>query len=109
MAHDPFRPHWKHKLCGGVVTGFDDDYKCLKCNTAGNAVGAVIPAEVTNSLEYFACHPELEVEFVERDTHAQAVGTPERGCFERSSRPIWKLARWREILRFTRTAMRNRR
>ena len=106
MEYPPFRPHWKHKLCGGVVAGFGDVYRCLKCNTAGNAVGAVIPADATNSVEYFACHPELEVEFVDRDTPGQAVAMPERGRFERSSRPTWKLARWREVLRFTLTAVR---
>jgi hypothetical protein len=65
MDHDPFRPHWTHGQCGGVVTGVDDLFKCLKCNASGNAVGALLPANITNSVEYFACNPALEVQLVD--------------------------------------------
>ena len=65
MDHYPFRPHWRHRHCGGVVTGVDDLFKCLTCNMTGNAVGAFLPGNVTNSTEYFSCTPELEVQFVD--------------------------------------------
>ena len=65
MDYNPFRPHWKHRQCGGVVTGVDDVFTCLTCNATGIAVGALLPADVTNSTEYFACNPELEVQLVD--------------------------------------------
>ena len=64
MEHDPFLPHWTHKQCGGVVTGRGDIYRCLKCNREGAKLGVLLPPDTTNTFEYFNCHPELEVEFV---------------------------------------------
>ena len=99
MEHNPFRPHWTHKLCSGVVSGLGDVYKCLKCNTAAKAVGAVLPTGVTNSREYFASHPDLEVDLVNGDTDVNANGTPEHGFRSRALAPMRMLSRWRERLR----------
>jgi hypothetical protein len=65
MDYDPFRPHWTHRNCGGIVTGVGDLFKCLKCKATGSAVGAFLPANVVNSTGHFACNPELEVQFVD--------------------------------------------
>jgi hypothetical protein len=87
MEHDPFRPHWQHKLCGGVVTGVGDIFRCVKCHAEGRGVSAALPVDVTNSLDYFACHPELEVEIVNPGSEGFEVAeTPHTG----------KLSRWRE-------------
>jgi hypothetical protein len=61
MTPGLFRPHWKHKQCGGTVMGIDSSFECLKCGSAAVAIGAELPDFVENRREYFACHPELEV------------------------------------------------
>lgn len=62
VAVDPFRPHWKHKQCGGAVAAFgEEDFQCVRCQQCGRGIGAVIPGDTANHGEYFLCHPELEV------------------------------------------------
>lgn len=95
MDHDPFRPHWTHNQCGGVVTGVGDQFKCLKCNTEGNRAATVLPTETVNALEHFICHPDLEVEFVDDDAPSLSARAPaQKGV----NRPTWhkrKLLSWR--------------
>lgn len=69
-----FRPHWRHKECGGVVTGVDELFRCLKCQQAGSAIGAAIPDQYGSSKEYFCCHPELEVTLLNGHTASAHEG-----------------------------------
>ncbi|HEX3683184.1 MAG TPA: hypothetical protein VHU83_11665 [Bryobacteraceae bacterium] len=94
MEHDPFRPHWTHKQCDGVVTGVGDNFKCLKCNTEGNRLGAVLPSGTTNSPEYFNCHPDLEVDFVNGDVDAFGVDAPAQSSADPRPAPMTRLLRW---------------
>lgn len=102
MEHDPFRPHWVHSHCGGVVTGFGDVFKCLKCGTAA-AVGAVLPPGVANSLEYFNSHPDVEVDFVNRETNEAASALHELRNMPVKQRIGRKLRRWREKIPWKKT------
>jgi hypothetical protein len=99
MEHDPFRPHWQHKLCGGVVTGLGDIFKCLKCDAQGRAVGAILPLDVTNALDYFSCHPELEVEFVNPGSEGSTNIVSKQEFDVAQAVHAGKLSRWRERVR----------
>jgi hypothetical protein len=79
MDHDPFRPHWKHRNCGGIVTGVDDVFKCLGCNMTADAIGSFLPGDITNSAEYFSCNPDLEVQFVDAKEYSSAQVAPGAG------------------------------
>jgi hypothetical protein len=92
MHYDPFRPHWKHKQCGGVVTGSGDIYKCSKCKVEGSRLGAILPPDVTNRLDYFASHSELEVEFV--DEESSPISTPAQSCANSGMGALGKVLRW---------------
>lgn len=58
---DLLRPRWNHALCGGTIAGSGALFTCGKCEKAGPAIGAILPAGTSNEPEYFACHPELAV------------------------------------------------
>ena len=96
MGHDPFRPHWRHRHCGGVVTGVGDAFKCLTCNSMGNAIGSFLPGEVTNSTEYFSSNPDLEVQFVNANESFAAEAAAGNGTQNGSQvrEKLRRLVRW---------------
>lgn len=72
-----FRPHWRHKQCGGIVAGCGNEFKCTVCGETGSAIGAPIPGNTVRHGEYFNCHPELAVVLLDE---APATDTPLRGA-----------------------------